>query len=202
MEKTYPLPSIVWLKMPDYMHGWLQYELGCAVRIKDQRVVCVQHLPGAREILRMETVDDVELNPMKIGSSMSATRKNVLDAGLVLDASVIEREYGITPETMKMFVPIECPQLCLTPHGVLRLWTLDVNLGRHQANELQRLLRTTFWQAVEEHNADYARRMDGAKYPTIEMIEDFCRTTGTPDVYIEAIKREWNRRTARGDNKK
>ena len=92
MEKKYELPPIVWLKMTDYMHGWLQYELGGAAMIKEQRVVCVQHLPGAREILRMESFEDLELGVMKISNAMSATRKNMLEAGMVLDASVIEQE--------------------------------------------------------------------------------------------------------------
>ena len=67
MEKSYKVPPIVWLRVTDYMHGWLQYELGGDARVRDQRVVCVQHLPGAREVLRMETVDDmVEIKPVHV----------------------------------------------------------------------------------------------------------------------------------------
>ena len=47
-NKTYRTPPIVWLKMTDYIHGWLQHELGGAAMVGDQRVVCVQDLPGAR----------------------------------------------------------------------------------------------------------------------------------------------------------
>ena len=199
--KKYPLPAIVWLRVTDYMHGWLQYELGGAVRVKDQRVVSVQHLPGAREALRMETVDDIALGPMKVGNSMSGNRKNMLDAGMVLDAGYIEKEYGLSPEGMKLFMPIECPKLCLTPNGVLRPWTLDINLGREQASALQRVLRAAFWQAVEEYNAEYARKMNGAYYPQVDMIEDFCITTSTPDVFVDAIRREWQRRLKSGQSR-
>ena len=201
MEKKYELPPIVWLKMTDYMHGWLQYELGGAAMIKEQRVVCVQHLPGAREILRMESFEDLELGVMKISNAMSATRKNMLEAGMVLDASVIEQEYALTPELLRLFVPIECPKMCLTKYGVLRRWTLDVSFSRQQASELQRLLRSAFWQAVEEHNADYARRIGSTSYQQIDMIEDFCSRTGTSDTHAEAISREWRRRLKNGQSK-
>ncbi len=197
MEKIYEIPPIVWLKMTDYMHGWLQWELGGGARVKDQKVVCVQHLPGARAILRMETMEDLELGPMKVDKSMSATRKNMLEAGLVIDESVVEREYGLTKDLLKLFVPVECPKMCLTKYGVLRRWTLDVNLGKQQAGELQRLLRAAFWQAVDDFNTEYARKMDGQKYPAVDMVEEFCMMTETPDTYVEAIRREWQRRRKR-----
>jgi hypothetical protein len=183
------------------MHAWLQYELGGAVRVKDQRVVSVQHLPGARDALRMETVDDIELGPMKITNAMSGNRKNMLEAGMVLDAGYIEKEYGLSPQLLKLFVPIECPKMCLTPNGVLRPWTLDVNLGREQASALQRVIRTAFWQAVEDFNTDYARRLGGKKYPQVDMIEEFCLTTSTPDIYVDAIRREWQRRLKSGQSR-
>lgn len=201
-KRNYGLPTIVWLRVTDFMHGWLQYELGGGVRIGEQRVISVQHLPGAREVLRMETADDMELGPMKVGNAMSGNRKNMLAAGMVLDAGYIEQEYGLTPEGLKGFVPVECPRMCLTKDGVLRPWTLDVSLGREQSNGLQRVLRTAFWQAVETFNGEYARKLSGTKYPSIDMVEAFCRETGTPDIYAEAIKREWNRRVKRGDNRK
>ena len=200
MEKKYDIPPIVWLKITDYMHGWLQYELGCAARVNEQRVVCVQHLPGARNALRMESFNDIELKPMKITNAMSANRKNILSAGLVLDASYIEKEYGVSPETMKLFVPIECPKMCLTKNGVLRPWTLDVSFSHEQASALQRILRNAFWQAVEEFNIGYSRRMNGAYYPQIDMIEDFCAATSTPDIHADTIRREWQRRLKSGQS--
>lgn len=201
MDKNYQLPAIIWLKVTDYMHGWLQYELGGAIRVKNQRVVSVQHLPGSRDALRMETVNDIEMRPQKIANAMSGNRKNMLDAGMVIDAEYIEKEYGMTPSLMELFVPIECPRMCLTPKGVLRPWTLDVSLGREQASALQRVLRNAFWHAVEDFNTEYARKMDGAYYPQVDMIEDFCSATNTPDIYVEAIRREWQRRLKNGQSR-
>ena len=202
MEKNYKLPPIVWLKVTDFMHGWLQWELGGGARIGEQRVICVQHLPGARAVLRMETTDDVELRPMKIQNAMSGNRKNMLAAGMAIDADYIEREYGMTREAMQLFVPVECPRLCQTKNGVLRPWTLDVSLGREQSRALLRVVRSAFWQAVETYNRVYARDLGGTKYSAIDMVEAFCKETDTPDIYAEAIKREWNRRVKRGDNRK
>lgn len=197
-EKIYKLPAIVWLRMTDYMHGWLQDELGGACRVRDQLVLSVQHLPGAREVLRMETAEDM-MDPKPVGNSMSANWKNCIEAGLELDPGVVERMYGMTKAGLRLFVPVECPKMCLTKNGVLRPWTLDVNFGQRQATALQRLLRAEFWNAVEEHNRDYARRMNGRKYPSVDMIEDFCVATRTPDLYVEAMRREWQRRVKRGE---
>lgn len=202
MSKTYELPPIVWLRVTDFMHGWLQHDLGCAARIGDQHVVTLHHIPAAREALRMETVEDVELKPMKVGNAMSATRKNMLEAGMAIAPEYIAQTYDLTPEAMKLFVPIECPSRCLTSHGVLRPWTHDVTLGRQQSSELIRIIRAAFWQAVETFNADYARRLGNTKYPSIDMCEAFCRATNTPDIHAEAIKREWNRRVKNGQSKK
>lgn len=202
MEKSYQLPPIIWLKVTDYMHAWTQGELGCGARIKSTRVLCVQHLEGAREVLKMETVNDMELKPEKILNTMSANRKNMLEAGLELDEPYIEKAYGMTKAMMKLFVPIECPKMCLTKDGVLRPWSLDVSLGREQAIALQRLVRNAFWQAVEDFNTAYARKMETTKYADVDMIEDFCADTRTPDEYADAIRREWQRRVARGDNKR
>ncbi|MBP5425053.1 MAG: hypothetical protein J6Y33_03150 [Prevotella sp.] len=198
MEKNYKVPPIVWLKMTDYMHGWLQWELGGASRIKDQRVLSVQHLPGARDILRMESFEDLMMDPAEVGNAMSAARRNCLSAGMDIDAGLIEREYGLTKDGLKLFVPVECPRNCLTKQGVLRPWTLNVSFSARQATAMQRLLRQTFWDGVAEYDAAYARNTNGRRYPAIEMIEAFCKDTGTSEVYAEAIKREWQRRVKRG----
>ncbi len=196
MEKTYKIPAIVWLKVTDYMHGWLQTELGGEARIGDQRVVSVQHLPGARAVLRKETWEDM-MEPKIIGNAMSDRRKNCLEAGMDIDPDVVERMYGMTRETMKLFVPIECPKMCLTKYGVIRPWSLDVCLKKDQASALLNLLRHAFWEAVEEYDAEYARKLHGKKYPAKEMIESFCSDTQTPDVYVDAMRREWQRRKKR-----
>lgn len=195
-KKTYGVPPIVWLKVTDFMHGWLQKELGGEARVGEQRVISVQHLPGAREILRMETSEDMmEKHPL--GNAMSGTRKNCFSAGLAIDPEVMRREYGVTKELMALFIPIECPKMCLTRKGVLRPWTLDVCLGKEQATAFQRLLRREFWLAVEEFDHEYAAGLNGRKYPAIDMVEEFCRRTKTPDVYAQAIRREWQRRLQR-----
>lgn len=200
MSKNYDLPPIAWLRVTDYMHGWIQYELVGAARIGDQKVVCLQDLPGAKEALAMETQDDMELKPSKIGEAMSSARRNMLVAGLSIDEEVVGREYGLTRDGLALFLPVECPRRCLTKNGVLRPWTLDVGFGRQQARELQGVLRTAFWKAVEQYNTEYARKMNGRKYPAVDMIEDFCRTTKTPDIHVESMRREWQRRVKSGQN--
>ena len=196
MEKTYKTPPVVWLKVTDYMQGWLQYELGSSATIRGQHVVCLQHIPGARDVLRMETIEDM-MDKKPVGIAMSGTRKNCVTAGLDLDEDVMSREYGVTKELIKTFVPVECPKVCLTKNGVLRPWTLDVCFGREQARALQELIRKEFWKAVGEYDRGYARRMCGKHYPAAEMIEGFCAETRTPDIYVFAMRREWQRRVKR-----
>jgi len=201
MERQYKVPPVAWLRVTDYMHGWLQHELGGGARIGEQRVVCLQHLPGAMDALMMETADDTaEAGP--VDKAMSATRRNVIAVGLESDPEVTAGLYGVTAELLGSFVPVECPPRCMTEHGVLREWTNDVGFGQRQAGALQQVIRAGFWRAVEAFNAEYARRVGGRDYPAIEMVEAWCRETGTNEVHSEAIKREWNRRVARGDNRK
>lgn len=195
-EKKYKMPAIGWLKMTDYMHGWLQWELGGAIRVKDQRVVSVQHLPGARPALRMETTDDM-LEPSIVTNAMSATRYNLVSTGMTIDEGVVEEMYGVTPETLRLFTPIECPKLTLTKNGVLRPWSIDTCFSRKQASALQMLLRDAFWQAVGEFSERYAQQHQGERYAQEDMVEDFCRETGTSDIYVPAIRREWQRRRKR-----
>lgn len=199
--KNYKMPAIVWLKITDYMHPWLQHELGCALRIKEQKVVCVQHLPGARDILMEETVDDTTLDPKRtMGACLSDTRKNCYAAGLVLDPEVMERQYGVTQKQMDMLVPIECPKMCITKYGVLRPWTLDTTMSKSQAMAMQKLLRQAFWDAVSEFSKRYAREHEGEKYAQVEMIEAFCEETETPDLHVESMRREWQRRQKRQES--
>lgn len=193
-EKNFQLPAIVWLKVTDYMHGWLQYELGGSIRMGDKKVISVQHLPGAREILRMETEMEVR---KPVGLAVSATWWNCIEAGMTIDRETVERVFGLTREDLEMFEPVECPKICLTKGGVLRPWTNDVCFSKRQASAMQQLLRDTFWQAVEQFDRSYAQKMDGKKYPAVDMIEAFCAETKTPDLYVAAIRREWQRRQKR-----
>ncbi len=196
MEKEHKALAICWLKVTDYMHGWAQSELGGSARVKEQRVICMQHLPGAKAALRMETVDEPTGKGVP-GSSMSATWRNCLEAGLKLDADTIRNEFGITRRQLAMFMPIECPALCMTENGVLRPWTYDVNFSQQQCIVLQRILRNTFWKAVETFAHQYAQEHAGEKYAQMDMIESFCKETDTPDLYADTMRREWQRRMKR-----
>ena len=199
MEKNYKLPPITWLKVTDFIHCWLQSELGGALRVMDQKVVSIQHLDGARDVLMMETDEDM-LGIKKVDRSMSATLKNCIETGLSLDPSMIEATYGVTREMLKLFVPIECPKMCLTKGGVMRPWVPTVNFGRQQAAALQQLLRDEFWKAVEAYSREYAMKQGGNHYAQVKMIEAFCRETKTPDLHVEALRREWQRRCKRIKN--
>lgn len=199
MEKTFNVTNIAWLRVTDFMHAWLEREMGCEVKIGEQRVICLQHLQGAREALRMEACNDME-QCRPVANAMSATLYNCISAGINLDPDTIKEEYDLTTETMRLFMPIETPKLCLTKEGVLRPWTTDIAMGREQAAAVQRVIRTAFWSAVDEFNAQYARLKHSSSYPARNMIEAFCVDTRTPDTYVDAMRREWQRRAKRNGN--
>lgn len=189
-EKTYgPIP-MVWLKMSSYMHGWLDYELGCAVMAHGKHVLCVQHLEGARDVLRMESMED-QMTPGQTQAAMSVTRRNCIEAGMVLNAEVVERMYGVTKETLALYVPVECPKMCLTKLGVLRPWTRDVTFSKAQAQAMQKLLNGFFWKSVADFDARYVHE---GRHSDEKMLEAFCKATRTPDVYVAALRREWQRK--------
>ena len=201
MCKTYyNIPNIVWLRVTDYMHAWLQRELGSEVMIGCQRVVCLQHLPGAKEAMKMETIVGAEQQKPATGS-ISAVVYNCIDAGLRLDPETITREYGVTREDLQLYMPVETPKMCLTSEGMLRPWTLDRAMGREQTAAVLRVIRQAFWQAVEDYNQQYSKRHPGKQYAAVEMIEAFCGETRTPDTYVEAMRREWQRRVKRGETR-
>ncbi len=195
-ERQYKTPAICWLKVTYFMQGWIQHELGGGVIVKDMKVASIQHLPGARRALRMETVYE-PMGQGVIENSLSSTFRNALDAGMRIDQKTMEETFGATRESLLQFIPIECPRLCMTSGGVLRPWTLDVNFGSKQAAALQRILRDAFWQAVGEYAEGYAREHRGEKYAQMDMIEAFCKDTETPDVHAFAMRREWQRRVRR-----
>lgn len=195
-DKNYRLPAIGWLRVTDFLLGWIKSELSGGARVMNQRVVCLQHLKGARDALRMETCDDT-MEAGQIGSAMSATRYNCVAAGMQLHPAVVQQMYGITEEELALFVPIECPRLALTENGVLRPWTNDTCFGAKQATALHRLLREAFWQSVGEFAGQYAREHHGEKYAQEDMIEAFCKETGTDDIHVPALRREWQRRCKR-----
>lgn len=178
------------------MGAWLQMELGGGARVKDLRVISVQHLEGARAVLRMETWEDL-MEPGPVDNAMSATRWACIDAGLELDEGVTQQVYGIGRQELCQFQPIECPRLALTEDGVLRPWNSDTCFGAKQATALQRIIREAFWQGVGEFAARYAEKRKGEKYPQEEMVEAFCKETGTSDIHVPGIRREWQRRVKR-----
>ena len=198
MAKNFRMPAIVWLRVTEFIRGWLVYEFGSKVMVNGRRVVCLQHLDGVRDILRMETVDDTELSPdLPVELSLSASRYGVISAAMTLSPEATERMYHLSLEQMQQFVPIECPRLRLTQEGLLREWSGDAMLGDAQAKALLRLLREAFWEDVERFARRYAREHEGEKYAQEDMIAAFCQETKTSELHIEAIRREWQRRCKR-----
>ena len=198
MAEKVKMPAIAWLRVTEWISGWLVYEYGSKVMVNGRRVVCLQHLDGVRDILRMETVDDMELSPdLPVVLSLSASRYGVISAAMTLSPEATERVYHVSMEQMLQFVPIECPRLRLTQDGLLREWGGDATFGEQQAKELLRLLRRYFWEDVERFADRYARQHEGEEYAQQDMIEAFCRETKTSDIHVEAIRREWQRRMKR-----
>lgn len=200
MAKSTKMPAIAWLRVTGFLSGWLDYEFGSKVMVNGRRVVCLQHLDGVRDILRMETVDDMELSPdLPVDLSLSASRYGLISAAMTLSPEAAERMYHLSLEQLQQFVPIECPRVRLTEEGLLREWGGDAMLGDAQAKALLRLLREAFWEDVEQFARRYARQREGEKYAQEDMIAAFCKMTKTSELHIEAIRREWQRRCKRAE---
>ena len=199
MAKNCRMPAIVWLRVTGFISGWLDYEFGSKVMVNGRRVVCLQHLDGMRDILRMmETVDDTELSPdLPAELSMSAQRYSMLNAAMTLSPEATERVYHLSLEELLSYVPIEVPRVRLTEEGLLREWGGDAAFGEQQAKKLLRLLRHYFWEGVEQFARRYARQHEGEAYVQQDMIGAFCRETKTSELHVEAIRREWQRRCKR-----
>jgi len=198
MAKSFKMPAIAWLRVTEFIRGWLDYEFGSKVQVNGRRVVCLHHLDGVRDILRMETVDDMELSPdLPVELSLSASRYGVISAAMTLSPEATERLYHLSLEELLSFVPIEVPRVRLTEEGLLRPWGGDAMFGEQQAKELLRLLRQYFWESVEQFARRYAREHEGEKYAQEDMIAAFCKMTKTSELHIEAIRREWQRRAKR-----
>ena len=200
MARNGRMPAIVWLRVTEFLSGWLVYEYGSKVMVNGRRVVCLQHMDGMRDVLRMETVADLELSPdAPVGLSLSASRYGMLQAAMTLSPEATERVYHLSLEELLSFVPIEVPRVRLTQEGLLREWGGDAMLGDAQAKALLRLLREAFWEDVERFARRYAREHEGEKYAQEDMIVAFCRMTKTSELHIEAIRREWQRRCKRAE---
>ena len=197
MERNFEPPPVTWLRVTDFMHGWIERELGGGMTIREKKVVTVQHLDGARDVLRMETTDNMALAATDVGTVMSAALRNAIDAGIRYDAAAVEQIYGVTKEALRLYVPIECPENAVTEGGVVRPWSHDICFSHKQAVAMQRLLRERFWQAVAKYADEYALAHRGEKYAQQDMIEAFCQATKTDDIHVEALRREWQRRVKR-----
>lgn len=190
------MDTICWLKITDYMQGWLKSTLCGGKKVRNMPVISVRHIEGAREVMMMPAEDELPDGGAP-GNAISATWRNALESGIIIDPKTMEKEYGVTREVLRQYLPIECPKHAVTKDGIIRQWTNDTCFGKQQATALLRLLREAFWQAVGEFSEEYSREHAGEKYAQVEMIESFCKETHTDDVYAEAMRREWQRRQKR-----
>ena len=190
------VPIIAWLKVTDYLLEWLQNELGASTMVREKKVVCVQHLEGIKKIMKMESKDDTQI-PEKIKLSASDMRFNCVAYAVKIDPVSAKEMYGITEDDLELFLPIECSPTRITETGLLRPWKLNAAFGHQQAAALLKLLRDEFWKAVAAFDREYAREKNGKHYPAKEMIEAFCTATHTSDLYVDALRREWQRRAKR-----
>ena len=186
--------------MTTYTHYWLEREFGGEVKLHGKRILSIAHLPGMRDILRMPTREDM-VGGAPVRLSMSAMRMDCMQAGIDIGPFTIEQKYHLTPKILGTFVPIECPRMAMTANGVLRPWNRMTTFGKTQAFTLCRMLRSVFWKAVE--NYDSEMRAEARKnYADVRMIEGFCADTGTPDIYIDDLRREWQRQCTTRRTKK
>lgn len=191
--------TICWLKVTDYMRGWARCALGCGTKIGKEPLISLYQIMGAKEVLEIGTDDDLPDHGTP-GNAMSATWRCALEVGLEYDPATMECIYGVTEEALEQYLPIACPPTAMTVNGISRAWTNDTCFGREQAMALQKLLREAFWTAVGQYSKQYAQEHRGEKYAQVEMIEAFCRETKTDDMYVEAMRREWQRRNKRSRN--
>lgn len=196
MDQSMNGQSISWLRITEYLQGWLRTTFGGGKLVKGQKVLSVYDVEGIGEAMMMP-VDDHMPHHGTPGNSISATWYNALYAGVAVDPGAIKAEYGVDRETLRQYMPIACPRKAVSEDGIVRPWTGDTCFGMQQAKVVQRLLREAFWRAVLEFSKEYAREHTGEQYAQVEMIEAFCRATGTDEINVEAIRREWQRRQKR-----
>lgn len=188
--------AICWLKVTDYMRGWMRKALGCGTKIGKEPLISLYQIMGAKEVLGIGIDDELPEHGTP-GNAMSATWRCALEMGLEYDPVTMECMYGVTEETLQQYLPIACPPTAMTVDGIMRAWTNDTCFGREQTIALQKLLREAFWTAVGQYSEWYAQEHTGEKYAQVEMIEAFCKETKTDDMYVEAMRREWQRRNKR-----
>lgn len=208
MNNPYPKNKftmpVTWLRMTEYTHDWLASCYGGKLSLYGKPILSIAHMPGVHRVLQMEVFEDmqdvapaqaVHTEPKDV-LSMSAMRMDCLQNGCKVNPEAVGRICGLTREQLGAFVPVECPRMALTAFGVLRPWSRTTAFGRVQSNELIRLLRGAFWQAVSDYEARL--REDGELPDTaIELIEGFCKENGIGELYMEDLRREWQRKVAR-----
>lgn len=198
MEKGYD--NICWLKVTDYMREWLRRTLGTGRTVRGQPVLSIRHLPGVREVMMMETTEELPAGN-KPGNAMSATWRNALEAGMSYDVAAVEKEYGVTRDVLDEYMPVACPDNSVSEDGIIRKWNDDTCFGKQQATALTRALREAFWRSVDDYSTEYAKTRQDESYAQIEMVESFCGDYGIDDMYVDALRREWQRRKKREKRK-
>ncbi len=191
------MKSICWLRITDYMRGWTRVALGSAKRIKDIPVLDILNLEGAQQVMLLPT--DNELPGLGVlGNAMCDTWHAALVAGLEMDTWGMEREFGVTKELLEQYLPVFCPDYAVTEDGTIHSWDNDTSFGKQQSTALLGLIRDAFWSAVGNYADQYKKAHFDAKYAQIDMLESFCKEHRINDMYLEAMRREWQRRCKRG----
>ena len=190
------MEAICWLKITDYMRGWMRKTLCCGMKIGNEPVISLSSIHGAGEVLGFGVEDELPEHGIP-GNAMSATWRCALEVGLEYDQDVMESMYGVTEDTLQQYLPIACPRNSMTVDGIMRAWTNDTCFGKEQSTALLKLIREAFWEAVGRYSEQYAQEHTGEQYAQVEMIEAFCKATDTDDSYVEAMRREWQRRNKR-----
>jgi len=187
-------PAVTWLYVTGYLHDWLFHEFGGTVKLHGRPVISIAHLKGARDILRMETLEDM-MDRTASRWAMSAMLMDCVVLGIDIGPKTMKEKYGVTKEQLQCFVPIECPRMALTPYGMLRPWSRVTCFGHKQAQELVKLLRAAFWQAVADHKEKMIA--DGnAPETASELVQSFSKDNGVGEVWQEDLRREWQRLAA------
>lgn len=188
---------IVWLKVTDYFQGWLRKNLGNKkAKAHGEPVLHFLHLPGAKDAMRLDA-EVFDAGDHETGNSISALWYNALSSGLDYDPNTVEKEYGITREKLCQYMPLAVPDIAFIDGGRMRPWTENISFGSKQSIEVMKVLRNAFWKAVLEYSEMYAREHHGEKYAQADMLEAFCHDNDTDDIYLDAMRREWQRRCKR-----
>lgn len=184
------------MRITDYMRGWARVTLGGPGKVKDEPVLHIKDLKGIDSVLLMTADDEL---PEKDGlcNVICDTWHAALDIGLNVDPRGTEREFGVTRDTLRQYLPVACPQNAVTEDGIIRPWDSDTGFGKKQATALLKLIREAFWAAVGNYSSEYEKLHQGENYAQVEMIESFCKDYRTDEVYVEAMRREWQRRLKR-----